>query len=620
MSEELKLKIENLPDSPGCYLMKHQGNIIYVGKAKNLKNRVRQYFQNADNHTAKVQAMVEKIDDFDIVLVDSELEAFILECNLIKLHRPFYNILLKDDKHYPYIRIDMRQDFPLVELVRQQKSDGARYFGPYLGATVVREVLDVVRSVFPIRTCHKTIKPEKPQRPCVHYEIGQCLGPCAGHTSSDEYKQIIQKVIEFLNGKDEPILAELNEQMREAAIDMNYERAALYRDRIRAVESLMQKQKAIVTSGGDQDVLAVTPEGTDALVQLLFVRGGKMIGSETRVLERAGDDEPGEVLQSFILQFYGKEQRPPREILLSAELPDAQTMAELLSETRGSKVKLLAPKRGQKRQLIQLAEKNALDTARKRKKKLARSYARTTGALEELQQALGLNTLPVRIEGYDISNTQGTLSVGSMVVMKNGVLSSKDYRNFRIKTVTGADDFASMHEIISRRFKRGLEERERLLREGSKPESGQFSDLPDLILIDGGRGQLNAATDALEALGVDIPIFSLAERIDEIYLPGSDETILLDRHSEALHLVQRLRDETHRFALTRHRKLRGKHSVKSNLENIPGIGPARRRALLRQFQTVEQLKAATLEQLIHTPGMTHAAAEAVYKYLNAESN
>lgn len=621
MSEELKLKIENLPDSPGCYLMKHQGDIIYVGKAKNLKNRVRQYFQNSDNHTAKVQAMVEKVDDFDIVLVDSELEALILECNLIKLHRPFYNILLKDDKHYPYIRIDMRQEFPLVELVRQQKNDGARYFGPYLGATVVREVLDVVRSIFPIRTCHKTIKPDKPQRPCVHYEIGQCLGPCAGYVSSEDYKQVIQRVIEFLNGKDEPILAELNEQMRAAAIDMNYERAALYRDRIRAVESLMQKQKAIFTSGGDQDVLAVTSEGTDALVQLLFVRGGKMIGSETRVLERAGDDEPGEVLQSFMLQFYGKEQQPPREILLSAELPDGQTMADLLSETRGSKVKLLTPKRGQKRQLIQLAEKNALDTARKRKKKLARSYARTTGALEELQQVLGLNTLPARIEGYDISNTQGTLSVGSMVVMKNGILSNKDYRNFRIKTVAGANDFASMHEIISRRFKRGLEERERLLREGNSPESGQFSDLPDLILIDGGRGQLNAATDALEALGVDIPIFSLAERIDEIYLPGSDETILLDRHSEALHLIQRLRDEAHRFAITRHRKLRGKHSVKSNLENIPGIGPARRRALLRQFQTVEQLKSASLEELIRTPGMTHAAAEAVYQYLHAsESN
>ncbi len=621
MSEELKLKIENLPDSPGCYLMKHQGDIIYVGKAKNLKNRVRQYFQNSDNHTAKVQAMVEKVDDFDIVLVDSELEALILECNLIKLHRPFYNILLKDDKHYPYIRIDMRQEFPLVELVRQQKNDGARYFGPYLGATVVREVLDVVRSIFPIRTCHKTIKPDKPQRPCVHYEIGQCLGPCAGYVSSEDYKQVIQRVIEFLNGKDEPILAELNEQMRAAAIDMNYERAALYRDRIRAVESLMQKQKAIFTSGGDQDVLAVTSEGTDALVQLLFVRGGKMIGSETRVLERAGDDEPGEVLQSFMLQFYGKEQQPPREILLSAELPDGQTMADLLSETRGSKVKLLTPKRGQKRQLIQLAEKNALDTARKRKKKLARSYARTTGALEELQQVLGLNTLPARIEGYDISNTQGTLSVGSMVVMKNGILSNNDYRNFRIKTVAGANDFASMHEIISRRFKRGLEERERLLREGNSPESGQFSDLPDLILIDGGRGQLNAATDALEALGVDIPIFSLAERIDEIYLPGSDETILLDRHSEALHLIQRLRDEAHRFAITRHRKLRGKHSVKSNLENIPGIGPARRRALLRQFQTVEQLKSASLEELIRTPGMTHAAAEAVYQYLHAsESN
>ena len=616
MTEELRLKIDNLPDSPGCYLMKHQGEIIYVGKAKNLKNRVRQYFQNSRAHTPKVQAMVDKVDDFEIVLVDGELEAFILECNLIKRHKPFYNILLKDDKHYPYIRIDLKQDFPKVELVRRQAKDGARYFGPYMGATVVREMLDVVRTLFPIRTCNRAIRPDKPQRPCVHYEIGQGLAPCAGLVSPEDYKAQIHRVMEFLSGRYEPVMEDLNRQMREAALEMNYERAAVYRDRMRAVESVMQKQKAIVTGGGDQDVLATCPEGLDALVQLVVVRGGKMIGSEHFVLEHAGDEPAGEVLESFLLQYYGTENPPPKEILLAGELPEGETMAHLLSEIKGSKVILRTPKRGEKHQMVELAQKNVADAAIKRRKKLNRSHERTIGALQELQAALGLEKLPRRIEGYDISNTQGALSVGSMVVMINGMSANKEYRRFRIKTVIGPNDFASMHEVITRRFRHGLQEREERLRSGLDPAGGKFSDLPDLILIDGGRGQLEAALSAMRAQGGDVPMFGLAKRIEEIVLPDQEESILLDRHSEALHLIQRLRDEAHRFAITSHRALRARQSIRSQLEEVPGVGPNRRKALLKHFQTVEKLREADVEALSQVPGMTRPAAEAVYAFLH----
>jgi excinuclease ABC subunit C len=620
LTEELRLKIDNLPDSPGCYLMKHQGEIIYVGKAKNLKNRVRQYFQSSRNHTPKVQAMVDKVDDFEIVLVDGELEAFILECNLIKRHKPFYNILLKDDKHYPYIRIDLKQDFPKVELVRRQASDGARYFGPYMGATVVREMLDVVRTLFPIRTCNRVIRPDKPQRPCVHYEIGQCLAPCAGRVSPEDYKAQIQKVMEFLSGRDEPVMEDLNRQMREAALQMNYERAAVYRDRMRAVETVMQKQKAIIAGGGDQDVLATCPEGVDALVQLVVVRGGKMIGSEHFVLERAGDEPAGEVLESFLLQYYGADNPPPREILLAGELPESAAMAQLLSEIRGGKVVLRTPQRGEKHQMVELAQKNAADAAAKRRKRLSRSHERTIGALEELQSALGLETLPRRIEGYDISNTQGALSVGSMVVMIDGVSANKEYRRFRIKTVVGANDFASMHEIITRRFRHGLQEREERRRIGLDPSGGKFSDMPDLILIDGGRGQLNAALAAMREQGGQVPMFGLAERIDEIVLPDRDEALLLDRRSEALHLVQRLRDEAHRFAITNHRALRTRQSIRSRLEEVPGVGPTRRKALLKHFQTVEKLREADVAALCQVPGMTRPVAEALYAFLHDGSS
>ncbi len=617
MTDALRLKIENLPDSPGCYLMKSGGRIIYVGKAKNLKNRVRQYFHESRNHTPKVRAMVEKVDDFDIVLVDGELEALILECNLIKLHKPWYNILLKDDKHYPYIRVNMHEPFPTVDLTRRSAKDGAKYFGPFMSATVVREMLDVVRTVFPIRTCTRAIGDGKVYRPCVHYEIGQCHAPCAGHIDEAGYHEIMERVLEFLEGNDQPVRQELTEKMREAAASFNYERAAVYRDRLQAVESVMQKQKAIVAGGGDQDVLAAVRCGDDAIVQIVMVRGGKMIGSESHALERAGDEPPEEVLTSFMLQYYSEDSLPPREILLSHLMEDADALSQLLTERRGAKVTVTRPQRGEKRQLVEMALKNAGDAALKREKQLTNSRLRTIGALEELQEVLGMDVFPRRIEGYDISNTQGAQSVGSMVVMINGRPANRDYRYFRIRTVEGANDFASIQEVISRRLKHGLTEREERLAQGQDPVGGKFSDLPELILIDGGRGQLEAALAARDELGLNIPMFGLAKRLEEIVLPGEEQSILLDKHSPALHLIQRLRDEAHRFAISHHRSLRGAAALRSRLDEIPGVGPVRKKAILKHFETMEALEGASMEEICEVPGISKQTAQTIYDCLRA---
>ena len=620
MSPALEFKIANLPDSPGCYLMKSEGEIIYVGKAKNLKNRVSQYFHWSAQHTPKVRAMVEKIDDFDIMLVDGEMEAFALECNLIKLHMPRYNIKLKDDKAYPYIRVDLREDFPTVDLARRQERDGAKYFGPYQGATVVREVLDVARMVFPIRVCRHAINPEKPRRPCVHHQVGQCPAPCAGRVSREEYRATIDGVIDFLNGKYAPVLDALKAKMTEASREMNYERAALYRDRIRAVEAVMQKQKAISTAQADQDIIAVLPHEADAMVQLMFVRSGRMIGSERFTLEGAGDEPPGEILTQFMLQYYGPEITPPREILLSHTPPEHDVIEQLLTEQHGARTYILTPRRGEKLKLVGMAVKNLKDEAKKLDHRNASSRARTVGALEELQGLLDLPALPRRIEGYDISNTQGALSVASEVVMVDGVSANKEYRRYRIKTVEGANDFASMYEVITRRLSHGLDELAERREQGLDPEGGKFSWLPDLILVDGGRGQLAAAREAMEAQGLNIPMIGLAKRIEEIVLPDQEESLLLDRHSPALHLLQRVRDESHRFAIIHHRALRGKASIASRLDGIPGVGEKRKKAILKHFKTVEALRAATKEEIARVPGVPEKVAGVVWRFLHEETD
>lgn len=618
MNPTLEWKIYNLPDSPGCYLMKSKGQIIYVGKAKNLKNRVSQYFRYSSAHTPKVRAMVEKVDDFDIMLVSTELEAFTLECNLIKLHRPHYNILLKDDKAYPYIRVNLSDDFPRIELARRQERDGARYFGPYRGATVVREVMDVLHTLYPLRTCAYAINPDKPRRPCVHHQIGQCLAPCAGKVSKEDYRTELNKALDFLNGKYKPVLDGLKARMADCAKEMNYEGAAVYRDRIRAVESLIEKQTAISTIASDRDVIATLHHDADALVCIMFIRSGRLIGSEKFTLEGAGDDDAGEILTQFILQYYGPENVPPKEITLSARIPELLVIEELLSEQAGHRVYMTTPMKGDKLRQVSMAMKNLRDEAEKLDKKLANTHARTVGAAQELAEILGLDKAPRRIEGYDISNTQGAQSVASEVVMIDGVCANKEYRHYRIKTVQGANDFASMYEVISRRLTHGLNELAERQAAGLDPKGGKFSDLPDLILIDGGPVQLEFAQKAMHELGLDIPMFGLAERIEEIWQPWSDTSIILDRHSNALHLIQRLRDEAHRFAITHHRSLRTKASVASRLDSVPGVGPTRRKNVLKHFKTVEALKAATVEEIAEVPGLPQAVAENIWKMLHTE--
>lgn len=620
MNQNLELKLQQLPDSPGVYIMRSRGDIIYVGKAVSLKNRVRSYFQSSRGHTVKVQAMVEKVDDFDIILCDTELEALILECNLIKRHKPWYNILLKDDKNYPYIRIDLAQKFPRVELVRRMEKDGAKYFGPYQGATVVRDVLEVLRGVFPIRTCTRDLEKKLPQgRPCIQYEMGNCLAPCTGNVSPGEYKAVISQVIAFLNGRHDEVLKELGDEMLAASRDMKFERAAVLRDRIAAIEGILQRQKAVSTGGEDQDVLAAASDGVDAVVCALFIRGGKLIGSDTFVLERAGDEAEhgGEWLSMFLVQYYGEASFIPREILLHTPTDDMEIIEELLTREKGTKVTIHIPQRGHKRQLVDMADKNAVDAAAKRAADFATKRARTLGACEQLRDALGMPAVPRRIECYDISNTQGALSIGSMVVFRDGKASPKDYRQFRIRTVEGPNDFLSMNEVITRRFTHAMKEAEELLAEGRDPAEGKFSDLPDAVLIDGGPEQLRFALDAARATGIaPMPFFfSLAKRFEEVYLPGSREPVLLDRHSDALHLLQRLRDEAHRFGITAHRKLRGKQSIKSRLEDIPGIGPTRRRALLNHFRTLDGVKRAEVDELAAVPGMSRPAAQALYDAL-----
>ena len=612
MNDELKWKIENLPDSPGCYIMKSGGEVIYVGKAKNLKNRVRQYFQSSANHTQKVRAMVARVDDFELMLVDSEMEAFTLECNLIKRYKPFYNILLKDDKHYPYLRVNMKEAFPRVTIVRRVAHDGAKYFGPYFGANVVRDALDAVRSIFPIRTCSHKLPTEKALRPCVNYEIGLCRAPCANRISQEEYHELMEGVVDFLGGKFELVLGRLKEKMNQAAANWNYERAAVYRDQITAIDQLMQKQKAIVADGGDQDVAAALIDENGALVQMMYVRGGRLIGSERFSLDNSAEETAEEALSQFIAQYYDESRVPPRELLVNADFPDRGALEERLSGFRQSRVHILVPQRGEKRKLILLAQKNLLEEAEKRRKRLANSYERTIGALEELKDVLGLPERPRRIEGYDISNTQGAQSVGSMVVMIDGVSANKEYRHFRIKTVEGPNDFASMREMLSRRLAHGLKEVE----EGAA--NARFADFPDLILIDGGRGQLNAALEAMRESGLDIPMFGLAKRIEEIVLPNEEESIVLDRHSNALHLIQRLRDEAHRFGITHHRALRAKNSIASRLESIPSVGTARRRALLTHFRSMEALRQASPEEIALVNGISPALAQTIYEYLHKD--
>lgn len=610
--ETLETKIAKLPESPGCYLMKDaEGTIIYVGKAVNLKNRVRSYFRDT-YHTPKVAAMISHIADFDVLLCDTNLEALCLECNLIKHHKPYYNILLKDDKHYPYLRVDLKEPFPRLTLARRMEKDGAKYFGPYIGATAVKQVIDAVRGVFPLRTCKQALPLKTPRRPCINFDIGRCMAPCAGKCTEEAYWDMLDGVLSFLNGDYKQVVDKLKADMMAAAEKMQYEKAAVIRDKIRDVQGLMERQIAIQTEQAEQDIIALSQDGLDAMIQIVYVRGGRMIGGEHFALPQEGSEEPGEVLASFLTQYYEDGNLIPRHVLCQA-LPEGATeqLEQWLRQQKNAAVSLRTPRRGEKHDLVLLAAKNAADALEKRNARTAIREERTVGAAASLGRILGLENPPRRIEGYDISNTQGVLSVAAMVVFIDGVPAKKEYRRFRIKTVEGANDFASMNEVLRRRFTHGLEEKAQREAAGQSPMGGKFSDLPDLILIDGGPQQLRFAQEALQELGVTVPMFGLAEVGERIFLPGQEEPICLDHHTPELHLVQRIRDEAHRFGITHHRALRGKAFVHSQLEDIPGIGPKRRKALLSRFGSLKAIREATEEELLATPGISKPAAEAV---------
>ncbi len=608
--EKLELKISMLPDSPGCYLMKDaDAHVIYVGKAVNLKNRVRSYFRDTA-HTPKVAAMISHIDDFDILLCETNLEALILECNLIKRYRPYYNILLKDDKQYPYLRIAPKEPFPRLTLSRRMERDGARYFGPYIGASAVRQVMESVRDIFPLRTCRQALPAKSLKRPCVNYDIGRCMAPCAGKCSEEKYAETVDGVIHFLEGDLQPVLNKLEQEMTEAAQAMRYERAAQIRDKIRDIQGLMERQIAQRTDRSEQDLIAVAEDGLDAMVQILYVRGGKMIGGEHFCLPREGGEDPADVIAGFMLQYYTEPGLIPRNVLCQT-LPEetAEQMEGWLRSLKGSAVTVLTPKRGEKHELVQLAEKNARDALDKRNARRAVREERTVGASEKLGKILGMDRYPRRIEGYDISNTQGEQSVAAMVVFIDGEPAKKEYRRFRIKTVEGANDFASLAEVLSRRYNRLLKEQEN---PGANSGENKFSDQPDLILIDGGPQQLRFAREAIMALGVTPPaMFGLAEKEEEIWLPDAEDPIVLDHRTPELQLVQRVRDEAHRFGITYHRALRGKASIHSRLEDIPGIGPARRKELLKKFGSLKAIRDADIGELASVRGMNRKTAEAV---------
>ena len=607
---KLEEKIRMLPDSPGCYLMKDRdGTIIYVGKAVNLKNRVRSYFRDTA-HTPKVAAMIAHIDDFDILLCETNLEALILECNLIKRHQPYYNILLKDDKHYPYLKVDMRQPFPRLELCRRMENDGAKYFGPYIGASAVRQVMEAVRDVFPLRTCRQALPPKAPKRPCVNYDIGRCMAPCAGLCTEEQYRDMMRGVVRFLSGDYDSVLDSLKQEMNEAAAAMRYEKAARIRDKIRDVEGMMERQIALRTDRSEQDLIAVSQDGLDAMIQILYIRGGRMIGGDHFALPREGGEDPGEVIAAFMTQYYESSGLIPRNVLCQ-QLPEgaAEQLESWLRQKKGGAVTVATPQRGEKHELVLLAEKNACDALGKRNARATIREERTVGAAENLGKILGMDRFPRRIEGYDISNTQGEQSVAAMVVFIDGVPAKKEYRHFRIRTVEGANDFQSLYETLSRRYIHAAKEQQ----EGT--ENGKFNDLPDLILIDGGPQQLRFARQAILDQGMTPPaMFGLAEKREEIWLPGAEEPILLDHRTPELQLVQRIRDEAHRFGIIHHRTLRGKAFTHSQLDEIPGIGPARRKELLKAFGSLKAIREASRDELLKVRGMNAAAADAVVNW------
>ena len=608
MNQAIEEKLKLLPDAPGVYRMYDAaGEVIYVGKAVNLKNRVRQYFQHGPKQ-AKVAAMVSHIEDFEYILTANETEALTLESNLIKSLKPRYNILLKDDKHFPYVRLDIRQDFPRFEVVRRVQKDGARYFGPYLSAIALRDSLNMIRDAFPVRHCKKDLYKAiaRGERPCLMYHLGKCCAPCSGKVSREEYHALLDSVCRFLEGHTEPIIARFKTDMEQAAQALEYERAAQIRDKIAAVEGLGEKQQAISTAVAMRDVFALARDEQDAVVFALFVRGGKIVGTE-RLRMACGEESGPEVMANFLKQYYADDVPIPPEVVVY-ELPEeAEAIEAWLTKIRGRRAALICPQRGEKRRQAEMAYENGLDAIKKARELEHRAWEKGEGALAALCGAIGLEVLPVRMECYDNSHIRGRDTVSGMVVFLNGQPAPKEYRRFRIKEEAGGNDLVAMREVLTRRF--------------SKAQEGdsKFAQLPDLLVVDGGKEQLQVALEVLAEFGLEIPAIGLAERTETILLPGVEEPLALSRRDPALHLLQRIRDEAHRFAITYHRSLRARNALMSELDAIEGIGPKRKRALFEHFITLDAIKQADAAALAAAPGMNRPAAEKVYAHFHMEN-
>ena len=612
---QIEEELKKLPGQPGVYIMHDAKDaIIYVGKAISQKNRVRQYFQSSRDKTAKIRQMVSKIARFEYIVTDSELEALVLECNLIKEHRPRYNTMLKDDKTYPYIKVTASEEYPRILFSRQMKKDKNKYFGPFTSAGAVKDTIELIRKIYRIRACSRKLPQDMGKdRPCLYYHIHQCDAPCQGYISQADYQKSVKQAVGFLNGQYEPVMKYLEEKMRTASETMEFEKAIEYRDLLDSVRKVAQKQKITSQSMEDRDIIAMAKDERDAVVQVFFVRDGKLIGREHFHMNLTGSESKAEILNSFVKQFYAGTPFVPHEIWVQEELEDAEVIASFLTARRGQKVRFVVPKMGEKERLVELAEKNAKMVLSQDKEKIKREELRTIGAMNQIGSWIGLSGIK-RVEAYDISNISGFESVGSMIVYENGRPKRNDYRKFRIRTVQGPNDYASMREVLRRRFSHGLEEMKKLQAEGGDLAMGSFTRFPDLLMMDGGRGQVNIALEVLRELQLEIPVCGMVKddnhRTRGLYYQNVE--IPIDRHSEGFQLITRIQDEAHRFAIEYHRSLRGKEQVRSVLDDIKGIGPARRKSLMRTFKTIEAVREASVEELEAAPQMNRAAAEAVY--------
>ena len=614
---DIEEELKKLPAQPGVYLMHDaKDEIIYVGKAISLKNRMRQYFQSSRNKTAKIEQMVSRIARFEYIITDSELEALVLECNLIKEHRPRYNTMLKDDKAYPYIMVTVSEAFPRILFARTMKKDKNKYFGPYTSAGAVKDTIDLIHKLYQIRTCNRNLPRDVgKERPCLNYHIKQCAAPCQGFITKEQYDSSISQALDFLNGRYEGILKMLEEKMQKSSERMDFEKAIEYRELLSSVKKVAQKQK--ITSGnmGDRDIIAMAKDETDAVVQVFFVREGKLIGRDHFHVTVGAEENPAQILTSFVKQFYSGTPFIPRELWIQTELEEKEIIEKWLEMKRGQKVKLVVPRKGQKERLVELAEKNAALVLSQDKEKIKREELRTIGAMNQVGDLIGLSRIR-RIEAFDISNTSGLESVGSMIVYEDGKPKRSDYRKFKIQTVKGPNDCASMKEVLSRRFSHGLEEAKSLEEKGVDQVFGSFTRFPDLIMMDGGRGQVNIALEVLNELKLEIPVCGMVKddnhRTRGLYYNNVE--VPIDKHSEGFRLITRIQDEAHRFAIEYHRSLRVKGQVKSVLDDIPDIGPARRKALMKQFKSLEAVKEATIEELEAAPGMNRKAAQSVYQF------